>query len=168
MGLYQYTSLPFGVASVPAMFWRAMDIISQGVEGVIRYIDDILVTSATDEEHLDRLEEVLKRLKEYGLRAKKSKCFFFQATVEYLGHQVDADGLHTLPSKVAAIVQAPEPENEQQLRSFLGLLNYYLKFIPNLATILHPLNRLFRQDVWWKWTLECAKSFQEAKDCLNC
>ena len=66
------------------------------------------MTGATDEEHLDRLEEVLKILKEYGLRAKKSKCFIFQATVKYLGYQVDADGLHTLPSKVAAIVQAPE------------------------------------------------------------
>ena len=75
LGLYQYTRLPFGVASAPAMFQRAMDIILQGVEGVICYIDDILVTGATDEEHLDRLEEVLKRLKEYGLRAKKSKCF---------------------------------------------------------------------------------------------
>ena len=93
LGLYQYTRLPFGVASAPAMFQRAMDIILQGVEEVICYIDDILVTGATDEEHLDQLEEVLKRLKEYGLRAKKSKCFFFQATVEYLGHQVDADGL---------------------------------------------------------------------------
>ena len=99
LGLYQYTRLPFGVASAPAMFQRAMDIILQGVEGVICYIDDILVTGATDEEHLDRLEEVLKRLKEYGLRAKKSKCFFFQAAVEYLGHQMDADGLHTYQAK---------------------------------------------------------------------
>ena len=108
--------------------------------GVICYVDDILVTRSTDEQHLERLEEVLKRLKEYGLRVKRNKCDFFQRQVEYLGHQVDADGLHTLPSKVDAIVQAPAPESEQQLRSFLGLLNYYSKFIPNLATMVHPLN----------------------------
>ena len=79
---------------------------------------------------------------------------------------MDADGLHTLLSKVAAIIQAPEPENEQQLRSFLGLLNYYSKFIPNLATIVHPLNRQIRQDVRWKWTQECVEAFQQAKESL--
>lgn len=166
LGLYQYTRLPFGVASAPAMFQRAMDMILQGINGVICYIDDILITGTSDEEHLARLEEVLKRLKEYGLRVKKNKCEFFQSTVEYLGHQVESDGLHTLPSKVAAIVQAPEPENEQQLRSFLGLLNYYSKFIPNLATIIHPLNQLLRQDVQWDWTRECAEAFRQAKDSL--
>ena len=149
------------VDQYPAMFQRAMDMILQGIDGVICYIDDILMTGSTDEEHLERLEEVLKRLKEYGLRVKKSKCDFCQRLVEYLGHQVDADGLHTLPSKVV-----PEPENEQQLRSFLGLLNYYSKFIPNLATILHPLNQLLRKDVHWEWTQECANAFQQAKDSL--
>ena len=87
----------------------------EGIDGVICYINDILVTGSTDEQHLERLEKVLQRLKEYGLRVKKTTCDFCQPLVEYLGYQVDADGLHTLPSKVAAIVQAPEPENEQQL-----------------------------------------------------
>ena len=141
-------------------------MILQGIDGVICYIDDILVTGSTDDEHLERLEEVLKRVKEYGLRVKKNKCEFLQPLVEYLGHQVDADGLHTLPSKVSAIVQAPEPENEQQLMSFLGLLNYYAKFISNLATVIHPLNRFLRQDVRWEWTKECAKAFQQAKQSL--
>ena len=86
LGLYQYTRLPFGVASAPAMFQRAMDMILQGLDGVICYIDDILVMGSTDKEHLERLEEVLKRLKEYGLRVKKNKCHFCQPLVEYLGH----------------------------------------------------------------------------------
>ena len=73
-----------------------MDIILQGIEEVICYIDDILMMGSTDEEHLERLERVLQRLREYGLRVKNSKCDFFQLLVEYLGHQVDADGLHTL------------------------------------------------------------------------
>ena len=104
LGPYQYIRLPFGVASAPAMFQRAMDMILQGLDGVIVYIDDILVTGSTNKEHLERLEEVLKRLKEYGLRVKKHYC---QPLVEYLGHQVDTHGLHTLSSKVAATVQAP-------------------------------------------------------------
>ena len=133
-------------------------MILQGIDGVICYIVDILVTGSTDDEHLERLEEVLKRVKEYGLSVKKKKCEFLQPLFEYLGHQVDADGLHTLPSKVSAIVQAPESENEQQLRSYLGLLNYYSKFISNLATVIDPLNRLLRQDVRWEWTKECAKA----------
>ena len=83
-------------------------IILQGIDGAICFIDYILVTGSIDKEHLERLEEVLKRLKEYGLRVNNSKCDFFQSLVEYLGHQVDAEGLHTLPGKVAAIVQARE------------------------------------------------------------
>ena len=162
LGLYQYTRLPFGVASAPAIFQRAMDVILQGIEGVICYIDDILITGTSEEEHLERLEEVLKRLKAHGLRVKRNKCQFFLKSVTYLGHQVDANGIHTMPSKVEAIVQAPQPENQQQLRSFLGLLNYSSKFIPNLATLLHPLNHLLRQDVKWRWTAECTRAFQEA------
>ena len=72
-------------------------------------------------------------------------------SVEYLGHSVDSEGLHTLPSKVEAIQQAPQPQNVQQLRSFLGLLNYYGKFISNLADIIHPLNQLLHKDAKWMW-----------------
>ena len=69
---------------------------------------------------------------------KKEKCKFLQPAVEYLGHKIDAEGLHTMANKLEAIVQAPKPHNLQELRSFLGLLNYYGKFIPNLATVIHP------------------------------
>ena len=165
-GMYQYTRLPFGVASVPAIFQRAMDMILQGIDGVICYIDDILVTGITDEQHLERLDEVLKRLKTNGLRVKREKCAFFQNSVEYLRHLVDAAGLHTLPSKVEAIVQAPEPENVQQLRSFLGLVNYYSKFVPNLATTVHPLSQLLKHDAQWRWTSECADAFKKVKEAL--
>ena len=114
-GLYQYTRLPFGVASAPAIFQSAMDMILQGIDGVICYIDDILVTGITDKQHLEKLDEVLKRLKTNGLRVKREKCAFFQNSVEYLGHLVGVAGLHTLPSKAETIVQAPESENVQQL-----------------------------------------------------
>ena len=87
--------------------------------------------------------------------------------MEYLGHCVDAQGLHTLPSKVEAILRAPDPENLQQLRSFLGLLNYYGKFIPNLANIVHPLNQLLQKDAKWTWTSDCVQAFTAAKQALN-
>ncbi len=90
-----------------------MDTILQGFPGVMCYIDDILVTGASDEEHLARLGEVLKRLQE---------CVFLQKSVEYLGHLLDAEGLHPLQDKLAAIQQAPAPTNVQQLKSFLGLV----------------------------------------------
>ena len=166
LGLFQFTRLPFGVASAPAIFQRAMDMILQGVQGVICYIDDILIAGSTSEEHLQKLEEVLQRLKAHGVRLKKEKCAFMRNSVEYLGHVVNAEGRCTLPSKVEAIVQAPQPENAQQLRSFLGLLNYYSKFVPNLASTLHPLNQLLQQDVKWRWTKECANAFEKAKEGL--
>ena len=87
-------------------------------------------------------------------------------SVEYLGHKVSADGLQPLQSKTDAIVRAPEPQNVQQLRSYLGLLNYYSKFIPNLATITKPLNHLLNKDVKWKWASECAKAFMATKNVL--
>ena len=91
-----------------------------------------------------------------------------QHSVEYLGHRIDAEGLHTTDGKLAAVTQAPTPRNVQELRLFLGLLNYYGKFIPNLATILHPLNQLLRHGYQWKWTSsDCSQAFLQAKDMLT-
>ena len=95
------------------------------------------------------------------------KCEFFKDSVKYLGHCVDAQGLHILLSKVEAIIRAPDPENLQQLRSFLGLLNYYGKFIPNLVDMVHPLNQLLQKDAKWTWILDCAEAFSVAKQALN-
>ena len=115
-GLYQYTRLPFGIASAPALFQRVMDTILQGVPGAICYIDDILVTGQMEAEHIQNLSEVLKRLQQYGVRMKRSKCHFMQESVEYLGHIVDSTGIRATPEKVAAIAQAPAPQNVAQLR----------------------------------------------------
>ena len=86
-----------------------------------------------------------------------------QPSVECLGYLIDAEGLHTTPEKVAAIVNAPEPKNTTELRSFLGLVNYYGKFIKNLSSIAHPLNRLLCKEAKWEWSQECEKAFQELK-----
>ena len=166
-GLYRYTRLPFGVASAPAMFQKLMDTILQGIPNVICYIDDILVTGADDAAHLCNLAKVFHRLEQHGIRMKKAKCNFMQMSVKYLGHRVDAEGLHTTPDKLEAVVKAPAPKNVQELRSFLGLVNYYGKFLPNLATTLQPLNSLLQKDRKWKWTSDCSHAFQLAKDMLT-
>ena len=165
-GLFRYTRLPFGVASAPSIFQKVMDTVLQGLPNTICYLDDILVSGATKEEHLHNLEMVLQRLEQYNNCAKKAKCAFMCDAVEYLGHRIDADGLHTLSSKVKAIQDAPQPRNVQELRSFLGLLHYYGKFLPNLATLLHPLNALLKTGSKWLWSAECSNAFKAAKRLL--
>ena len=139
-GLYEYTRLPFGVASAPAVFQRAMELILQRIPQVICYLDDILV---------------FQRLKDHGVHLKKQKCSFLADSVEYLGHHIDSRGIHTSKKKVQAILNAPAPQNLRQLQSFLGLLNYYAKFIPNLSSMLHPLHALLCTDRRWHWSTEC-------------
>lgn len=163
-GLYEYTRLPFGVASAPSIFQKTMDTILQGMNGVICYLDDILISGKTEEEHLDNLRRVLLKLKEHGIRAKKAKCTFLKTSVRYLGHVIDADGLHATDDKIKAIVNAPRPRTVAELRSFLGLLNYYGRFIPNLSSLIYPLNNLLRQKTTWRWTKACSDAFTAAKE----
>jgi len=99
-GLYQYTRLPFGIASSPAIFQKTMDCILQGVDGVMCYLDDLLIMGTTAEEHLRNLEKVLQRLQKHRIHLQKEKCQFFVPSVEYLGHKVDAEDLHTTASKL--------------------------------------------------------------------
>ena len=166
-GLYQYNRLVFGVASAPAIWQKAMDQILQGIPGVQCYLDDILITGETEDTHLANLRQVLQRLAQFGLRAKKEKCDFFKPSVEYCGHIIDENGLHKSPEKVAAVVRAPAPENVTQLRSFLGLVNYYHKFLPQLATIVHPLNGLLKAGAQWQWTKQCQTAFQKCKTLIT-
>ena len=143
-GLYQYRRLPFGIASAPALFQKLMDTVLQGIPGVICYIDDILISSPHETAHMATLESVLTRFQKHGFRLQKDKCQFMMPSVEYLGHIVHAAGVQATPEKLDAILQAPAPTNLTELRSFLGLVNYYGKFISNLSTILHPLNSLLK------------------------
>ena len=115
---------------------------------------------------MENLGCVLVRLQQYGLRLKREKCMFLQTSVEYLGYLIDAEGLHATPQKIEAIVSAPMPQNVQELRSFLGLVNYYGKFIRNMSFITQPLNHLLGKSIPWKWTAECKKAFDELKEKL--
>lgn len=138
-GLLTYQRLPFGVASAPAIFQRIMEGLVQGIPKVAIYLDDILITGMDTADHLKNLGAVLQKLEDAGLRLKREKCVFLQDDVEYLGHKVNAQGLQPVERKVRAIVEAPSPSNVSELKAYLGLLNYYGKFLPNLATCLAPL-----------------------------
>ncbi|XP_033993597.1 uncharacterized protein K02A2.6-like [Trematomus bernacchii] len=164
-GLFTYNRLPFGVASAPAIFQRTMEGLLRGIPFVAVYLDDILVSGVDEEDHLQNLETVLAKLEEAGLRLRRSKCTFLEEEVEYLGHRVDAQGLHPVEKKVKAIMEAPNPTNVTELKSYLGLLNYYNTFLPNLATLLAPLHELLRQDVRWQKKQE--EAFKKSKALLN-
>ena len=165
-GLFQYNRLPFGVASAPGIFQRTMDSLMQGLPGVVCYLDDILVTGKTNEEHRDNLEKVLQRLEEAGVRLKKEKCVFAVPEVIYLGYRIDAHGLHPVEDKVHAVMDAPSPQNVTELKAYLGLLNYYGRFLPSLSTVLAPLHRLLAKDTKWHWNREQEAAFQESKQLL--
>ena len=107
----------------------------------------IIITGQDDGKHIEAIRTVLERLQSYGLRITIDKCKFLQDSVEYLGHVIDKNGLHKSAAKVEALLTAPAPCDTTQLRSFLGMLQYYNKFIPNLASITQPLNQLLCQEM---------------------
>ena len=140
-----------------------MDTILQGLPNVICYVDDIFVTGQSDEHHLQNLEQVLERLKAHGVRPKREKCKFFQDSVEYLGQVVTSQGVHTSPAKVQAVTEQPTPTDVSGLRSYLGLINYYSKYIPNLSALRAPLHKLLHEQPW-RWIEECNQAFLAANE----
>ena len=166
-GLYKYNHLPFGIASAPSMFQRVIESILQDIPNVCVYLDDILVTGKTDEEHLHTLEEVLARLQAAGIRLHRNKCTFMAAVIEYLGYVISAGGIRPTNRKVNALKAAPAPSNVSQLKSFLGVVNYYSKFLPNLSSTLSPLYRLLQKRQAWCWGPEQQQAFETAKQQLS-
>lgn len=161
-GLYQCNCLVFRIASALALWQRAMDKVLQGIPGMQCYLDNIIVTGKDDSDHLQNLQRVLTRLCEYGQRANKEKCEF-KSRISYCGHVIDKDDLHKSQDKIEAVLNAPHPQNVSQLRSYLGLVNYSHKFLPNLPTVLHPLNTLLQTRTQWKWSNSCEQAFQKTK-----
>ena len=111
-GLFQPTRLPYGIKTAPLIFQNVMDQVLHNIPGVCCYIDDILITADCEAEHLERLEAVLDRLSTHGIRAQLAKCSFLSPEVEYLGHKIDATGIHTIPDRVEAIKKADSRKRE--------------------------------------------------------
>ncbi|XP_021364454.1 uncharacterized protein K02A2.6-like [Mizuhopecten yessoensis] len=165
-GLYQYNRLPFGVSSAPGIFQRVMENLLQGIPHVLVRMDDILVTGVSQEEHLSHLREVLRRIRDAGIRLKASKCIFLAKEVVYLGHKVSEEGIQPVTEKVKAIQEMPAPTNLKELQAYLGMLNFYNRFLPNLATVLAPLHELLVKGKKWRWAKEQQTAFKKSKDLL--
>ena len=141
-GLFQFTVLPFGLVNAPAVFSRMMRKLLEGINHVVNYIDDILIFTDTFEQHIETVGKVLKRLREVGLTARPSKCCVAYKSLEFLGHVVSEGIIRPVPEKVDAILAAQRPCTKKEVRSFLGLVGYYRKFIPNFSAIAAPLSDL--------------------------
>ena len=166
LGLYRYKRLPYGVASSPAIFQQTMEKILQGFEKVGCILDDLIVTESNDEKHLRLLDKLLQRLENFGVKLKRSKCFFMQHSVEYFSFMVNAEGIHPSSKKLEAILKLPEPRNVKELQSFLGIVNHYRKFIPDMSTLLDPLTQLLKKKITWFWSQNCKKAFKRLKKLL--
>ena len=166
-GLFKYKRLPFGVASAPGIFQRVMESLLSGIPGVTVYLDDILVSGKTEADHLSSLEEVLRRMSKAGLRLRKDKCVFLVPAVVYLGHRIDSEGLHPVAEKVSAVLKAPTPRNVTELKSYLGLLSYYSRFLLNLSILLAPLYKLLKHNQPWIWKQAQQEAFVRSKKLLT-
>lgn len=163
LGLFEYNRLVFGISDAPAKWQRVMDEILDGIPYTKCILDDIIISGPNDDEHLKNINAVLSRLHEYGLKANSSKCEFFKPFIEFCGHQISADGLHQVESKVKAVTNAPAPKNVKELRAWLGLVTYYHKFLPDIAAKLQPLYELTHKNRKWQWEDKHKRAFQLAK-----
>ena len=166
-GIFEYTRLPYGISAAPGIFQRTMDNLLQGIPMCCVYLDDILVSGKTVSEHNANLKLVLDRLQSHGLRLREKKCTFMEQSVEYLGHKLDSEGVHPTGKKFAGVQNAVPPKNVIELRSYLGILNYYRQFLKNLSTELAPLYELLHDNVKWTWEKAQQKAFEKSKELLK-
>ena len=167
LGKYQFNRVPFGLAQAPAYFQKLINDVLKGCNFAMGYLDDIIIYSRSEKEHLEHLEEIFTRLKTAGLKLKLEKCCFFKKHIQYLGHLISADGIQPLPEKLESIAKMPAPKNPKEVKQFLGLVGYYRKFVPRFADISRVLTHLTKKDVEFKWTPECEKCFQILKEFLQ-
>ena len=163
-GLYRYTRLVYGIKDAPSKWQKAIEQVLAGIPNVKVILDDMIITGKNESEHLATLEKVLKRLRKHNLRANLKKCAFFQNSIEFCGHVIDAFGLHETEKKVEAITSAKKPENVAEVQAFCGLVNYYRKFLPNISHVLRPLYALTEKAAQFKWSAECESAFTKAKN----
>ena len=167
LGKYQFNRVPFGLAQAPAYFQKLINDILKGCSFAMGYLDNIIIYSRSEKEHLEHLEEIFTRLKAAGLKLKQEKCCFFKKHIQYLGHLILADGIQPLPEKLESIAKMPAPRNPKEVKQFLELVGYYRKFIPRFADISRVLTHLTKKDVEFKWTPECENCFQILKEFLQ-
>lgn len=168
-GQYEYVRMPFGLKNGPSVFQRWIttifrDMVEEGE--IVIYIDDILIATHCQEEHLRILDKLLKRIVQSGLEIKLSKCHFFKNQIDYLGYVADAQGIRPNDAHIKSIAAYPQPVNLKTLQSCLGLFQYFRRFVPNFSRIAHPLTELLKKDKKFNFNAECVKAFELLKSAL--
>lgn len=166
-GLFRFNRLSQGVKPATGIFQQIMDAMLSGIEGVSAYLDDIIIGGRTNDENLERTKLVLKGLREYGFTIKLEKCKFQMPELRFLGKILDKNGQRPDPDKIKAIEELPAPTDITELRSFLGAVNWYRKFVPSMSTIQAPLDLLLLKDAPFEWNQQCEESFQKFKRILK-
>lgn len=168
-GLFEFKVLCFGLTNAPATFQRVINEVFGPDLGkfILAYLDDLLVFSKTREEHLTHLRIVLSKLREHKLYCNVKKCQFLAQSVQFLGHVVSADGIKPSPAKTDAVTKWQSPTTVHELQSFLGLVNYFRKFIQGYSVLTRPLTDLLRKDVPFVWSQACENAFQLLKHKLT-
>ena len=165
-GKYKFLMVPFGLAQAPTYFQLLMNKVLKGLEFAMTYLDDIIIFSQNELQHLELLEIVFSHLREAGLKMKRSKCDFFKSEIHYLGHLISPEGISPLPNKLDSIKHMPVLNSTKEIKQFLGLTGYYRKFVPRFADISRPLTTLTKKDTKFEWTPACQKSFELLKETL--
>src|SRR5210317_758151 len=163
-GKYEYLQLPMGLCNSPNIFQEKINDLMDGLDFVRAYLDDVLIpTKNSFEEHLEQLEKVLTRLQSAGLKVNASKSKFCRDRLEYLGYIITREGIQPDMKKVEAILKIDTPKARKQLRSFIGLVNYYRDLYPKRSHILAPLSSMTSAKVKWQWTETHQKPFEDMK-----
>lgn len=165
-GLFRYNRLPQGATSSAAIFQQVMEQVLQGLKYISVYLDDVLIAGKDFADCCRKLHLVLDRLAKANIKVNWSKCKFFVTKLPYLGHVITENGLLPCPEKISTIKNAAVPKNANELKSFLGLINYYGRFIPKLSSRLHCLYNLLKKDVKFIWDDKCEQAFQNSKQQL--
>ena len=161
--------MTFGLRNAAQTFQRFIDEVVRGLDFCYVYLDDILVASKTAEEHREHLRKLFQRLQQFGVAINTTKCVFGESEVSFLGHHISAKGLAPLPQKVKAIVSFPEPQDVKGLRRFLGMINFYHRFLPNIANTQAPLQEVLKgqkkgSQTPVDWTPERKAALKKLKD----
>lgn len=165
--MFRYTRLMFGITVAPELFQKIMEQVLSGCEGCMNFIDDIIVYGSTKSVHDSRLEAVMQRLREFNIKLNKGKCVFGAKMINFLGHRLSAEGIKPARDKVLAVKRFREPKTVEEVRSFLGLVNYVGKFIPNLASTSEPLRQLIKKETRFEWNEVHQSSFNTLKQHLS-
>ena len=169
-GHFEFNRLPFGLKNAPSIFSRLMQIALAGLIGVsvFVYIDDIIVFSNNEEEHMEKLKQVFQKLREANLKIKLKKCTFFKSSIKFLGHKVDKNGISIHEDHLEPIKNYPVPKCKKDIQKLMGFLSFFRSYVPNFAEIALPITELLKNDARFEWNSVRQDALDKLKNLLTC